>query len=61
MNIAVQFVREAWFELKKSSWLTRKEAIQSTWAVVVLVAIFSLYVAGIDFVLSKILGAILGG
>lgn len=60
MNIVVQFVREAWYELKKSSWLTRKEAIQSTWAVIVVTAVFSIYVAGIDWVLSKILGALLG-
>jgi len=60
MNTATQFVKEAYIELKRSTWLTRKEAIASTWAVVILVAIFSLYVAGIDFVLSVLLGAILG-
>ena len=60
MNTATQFLKEAYFELRKSTWLTRKEAIGSTWAVVILVALISFYVAGIDFVLSIILGSILG-
>jgi preprotein translocase SecE subunit len=60
-NKVVQFLREAYSELRKSSWLTRKEAFDATRAVVILVALFSLYVAGIDFVLSIILGAVLGG
>lgn len=60
MNSAVQFVRESYYELKKATWLTREQAIGSTRAVVMLVAIISVYVAGIDFVLSIILGAVLG-
>ncbi len=57
----MEFVQEAYSELKKSSWLTRKQAFESTRVVIILVALFSLYVAGIDFVLSVILGAVLGG
>ena len=60
MNIAIQFLQEAYFELKKSSWLSRQEAIDSTKAVIILVLLVSFYVAGIDFVLSIVLGAILG-
>ena len=60
-NKAIQFVQEAYSELKKSSWLTSKQALDSTRVVVILVALFSLYVAGIDFILSVILGAVLGG
>ena len=51
---------EAYFELRKSSWLSRREAADSTKVVVMIVALMSLYVAGIDFVLSVILGGILG-
>ena len=61
MNTVTQFLKEAYYELKKSSWLSRKEALASTWVVLILVAILSLYVAGIDFILSKTLGVILGG
>ena len=60
-NKAIQFVQEAYSELRKSSWLTRKQALDSTRVVVILVALFSLYVAGIDFILSVILDAVLGG
>ncbi|MDE1976492.1 MAG: preprotein translocase subunit SecE [Elusimicrobia bacterium] len=61
MNFAIQFVREAYFELKKSSWLTRREAADSTRVVVLLVVVLSLYIAGVDFLLHMIMGSILGG
>jgi preprotein translocase SecE subunit len=60
MNAAATFLKEAYYELKKSSWLTRKEAIDSTRAVIILVIILALFVAGIDFVLSIVLGSVLG-
>ena len=60
MNVATQFMKEAYVELRRSTWLSRKEALGSTWAVVLLVTLFSIYVAGIDFVLSILLGSFLG-
>ena len=60
MNLALQFVKEAYYELRKSSWLSRQEAVESTRAVIILVILIAIYVASIDFVLSIILGAILG-
>jgi preprotein translocase subunit SecE len=60
MNAATQFVKESYYELKKASWLTRREATDSTRAIILLVVLISLYVAGIDFILSIVLGAILG-
>ena len=60
MNAAIQFLKEAYYELRKSSWLSRREATDSTRAILLLVALISVYVAGIDFVLSVVLGAILG-
>lgn len=47
-------------ELKKSVWLSRAQMMQSTIFVFIVVAIISLYISGIDFVLSKILGYVLG-
>ena len=61
MNKAINFVREAYMELKKSVWLSRPQMIQSTIFVFVVVFIIALYISGIDFALSKILGWILGG
>ena len=60
MNIATQFLKEAYSELKQSTWLTRDQAIDSTKAVAILVVIMALYIAGVDYVLSTLVRAILG-
>ena len=60
MNQATQFLKEAYSELKQSTWLTRQQAIDSTKAIVVLVCLMSLYVAGVDYVLSVLIRAVLG-
>jgi preprotein translocase subunit SecE len=61
MNIAIQFVKESYYELKKSTWLSRQEAVQSTYAVLLIVMLVAIYVACIDFVLTNfIIGPILG-
>ena len=54
MNKAISFLKQSVAELKKSTWLTRKEVVQST----ILVAT---YVSIIDFGLTKVLGLIVGG
>ena len=59
MNPA-KFASESYAELKKSTWLTRQQAVGSTIVVTVLVMLMAVYISGIDFVLSVILGAILG-
>ncbi|MBR1980484.1 preprotein translocase subunit SecE [Candidatus Proelusimicrobium excrementi] len=61
MNKAISFLRESYFELKKSVWLSRAQMIQSTIFVFIVVAIISIYISGIDFILSSILGKIIGG
>jgi preprotein translocase SecE subunit len=55
----IKFLNEAWGELKKSTWLTRQQAVGSTVVVVVLVGIMASYVSAIDFVLSIVMGAVL--
>ncbi len=60
MNQATQFLKEAVSELKQSTWLTRQQAIDSSKAIVVFVALMSLYVAGVDYVLSILIRAVLG-
>ncbi|NLO91681.1 MAG: preprotein translocase subunit SecE [Elusimicrobia bacterium] len=61
MNKAVQFVKEAYTELTKATWLSRKNVIQSTILVFLVVILVSAYVNAIDFGLSFLIGAILGG
>jgi preprotein translocase SecE subunit len=60
MNTATQFLKEAYSELKQSTWLTREQAVDSTKAVAILVAIMALYIAGVDYVLSILVRAVLG-
>ena len=60
MNTVIRFVTEAYYELKKSTWLSRREALDSTRAVILIVVLISIYVASIDFVLSIVVGAVLG-
>ena len=60
MNQATQFLKEAYSELKQSTWLTRQQAVDSTKAIVILVALMSLYVSGVDYVLSVLIRAVLG-
>lgn len=60
MNTATQFLKEALSELKQSTWLTREQAVDSTKAVVILVALMALYVSGVDYVLSIFVRAVLG-
>ena len=60
MNKAISFLRESYFELKKSVWLSRAQMIQSTIFVFIVVAIIAIYISGIDFILSSVLSNIIG-
>lgn len=56
---SVQFLKESYAELKKVTWLSKKEVVASTIVVSLLVAVLAVYVGLADFILSKILGIIL--
>jgi len=63
MNPALffEFFKESYSELKRATWLSRKEVGQSTVVVLLLVALVAAYVSGVDFILSIFLRNILGG
>ena len=61
MNKAINFLKQSVGELKKSTWLSRQEVVQSTILVAIVVALVAAYVGVIDFGLTKVLGAVLGG
>ena len=50
----IHFVKDSWQELRQVNWLTRAQMIASTWLVIFLVAVFSLYV----FVVDKVIQAV---
>ena len=47
-----QFFKDAVEELKKVSWLTRNQMLASTWRVILLVIVFSIFVGALDFIIS---------
>ena len=61
MNKAINFLKQSVGELRKSTWLSRREVVQSTILVMIVVALVSAYVGVIDFGLTKVLGAVVGG
>ena len=61
MKKAINFLKECVAEMKKSTWLSRKEVMQSTILVAIVVALTSAYVSIIDFGLNRMIGKLLGG
>ena len=50
-----EFVTEVWAELKKSSWPTRKELVDSTIVVIVTILVLGIFVALADLVFLRII------
>jgi len=46
-------------ELKKVSWSTRRELIDSTWLIIISSTILGIYIGTTDFVLSRLLGLLI--
>ena len=58
-NRVVAYLRETWFELRKVSWPTRREAVNLTLMVVVVTSFLSLVLAFLDYIFSSAFGLIL--
>jgi len=54
------FIQESWQELKKVYWPSRKETYAATAVVIIVVILVSIYLAAVDFVLTKAIQAMLG-
>jgi preprotein translocase subunit SecE len=57
---ATEFFKESWQELKKVYWPSRKETYAATLVVIIVVVLISVYLAMIDFALTKAIQAIIG-
>ncbi len=57
---AKEFFSEARVELKKVTWPPKKQTIQATWVVIVMVIIISIFLGGVDLIFSSIIKSILG-
>ena len=56
----IEFCKESWQELQKVHWPSRKETYMATMVVIVVVVLVSLYLATVDFFLTKAVQAIIG-
>ncbi len=59
LDKSTQFFKDSYEELKKVTWLSRKEVIGSTVVIIVLIFIISLFVSLIDFIFMRIVGFII--
>jgi preprotein translocase subunit SecE len=50
----IQFVKEAWSELRKVVWPTKRDTIRITLAVIVLSLVVAAFLGGIDFGLTEL-------
>jgi preprotein translocase subunit SecE len=55
-----QYLREVSYELRKVVWPSRKETIGTTSVVLIIVFICGLYLGVLDYLLSMLVGALLG-
>lgn len=55
MQKIINYLKEVKVELSKVIWPTRKEAFYMTGKVLIFVIIISLFIAGIDFIFTKII------
>jgi preprotein translocase subunit SecE len=53
------FINEVVSELKKVSWPSRKETVNSTFVVIVLIIILGIFLGFVDGVLAKIISTII--
>ena len=55
-----KFLQEVKVELGKVTWPARKETVATTWIVVVIIVLISLYLGACDVILAKLMRLILG-
>lgn len=51
-----QFLREVRTEMEKVSWPGRDEVRAATIVIIVLVIVLAMFIGGVDFVVSRVLG-----
>ncbi|WP_324477892.1 preprotein translocase subunit SecE [Atribacter sp.] len=50
------YFKDAWSELKKVTWPSRKELISSTLTVLAVVVVFAVFLGVIDLILTALIG-----
>ena len=57
---AKQFVSESRQELKKVTWPSKQQTMNSTWIVIAVTALLSVFMGIVDMGLAKIVGLVMG-
>jgi preprotein translocase subunit SecE len=58
-NVIIRYLRETWFELRKVSWPTRREALNLTIIVIVVTSFLAIVLGLMDWLFSSGFGLIL--
>ncbi len=59
MTTPVVFLQETYDELRKVTWPTRDEVIRLTLVVIFISVLIGVYIGGIDYILTQVIGLIL--
>ncbi|MCS7233353.1 MAG: preprotein translocase subunit SecE [Synergistetes bacterium] len=59
MERFISFLREAWAELKKVTWPSRKQVMYATLTVIVVVMLVSVYLGLVDIFCTWVMGKLL--
>lgn len=59
MTSPITFLRQTYDELRKVVWPTRKEVIRLTTVVIFISLVIGLYIGGLDYALTWIMGSLL--
>lgn len=59
MSRILLFFKEAYAELQKVTWLSRKEVVGSTVVIIILISIIAVFISLVDFIFVKLVGLIL--
>lgn len=58
-NALVRYLRETWYELKKVSWPTRREALNLTLIVIAVTLFLSIVLGLMDWVFASLFGLLI--
>jgi preprotein translocase subunit SecE len=53
------YLADVWAEMKKVSWVQRKELFTTTLVVIIFSTVLALFVGVVDFIFSRLLGIVL--
>lgn len=59
MEGIIDFFKESYAELRRVTWLSRREVMGSTVVIIILVTLIAIFVAAVDFVFLKLVAAVL--